>query len=330
MKLKSLMAVGLTAVMGAQSANALNIVLTNDDSYASPNIQALYAGLTNAGHDVILSAPCLEQSGKGGSVNILQPVSVTTLGEDQACVGDTNVDAAKKDFVDGTPIMAAMYGIDVLAQKKWGQAPDLVISGPNHGHNLGSIVNISGTVGASNFAIGRDIPVVAVSADTYDQNPQLVAEIVLDIVAELEAKTPEGERLLPNFTGLSVNLPADLANHKGYAFTAVGWNTNGLDGIFVEDLGTDETAVSFVAYEIFTAGHAPDYNVAVQLAQAALAGKSGITLETTGQFDIDQNPLSEGNVIKDGFITISTIEGNNQAPFIKSTKTSFKLRGLNK
>jgi 5'-nucleotidase len=52
-------------------ASALNILLNNDDSWASANIREFYKALKAAGHKVLLVAPAVNQSGKGGTVRCL-------------------------------------------------------------------------------------------------------------------------------------------------------------------------------------------------------------------------------------------------------------------
>jgi broad specificity polyphosphatase/5'/3'-nucleotidase SurE len=42
-------------------------------------------------------------------------------------------------YVNGSPVMACLYGLDVVAQRKWKAAPDLVVSGPNEGNNTGLV-----------------------------------------------------------------------------------------------------------------------------------------------------------------------------------------------
>lgn len=117
---------------------ALNILLTNDDSWETTNIQVMKSTLEAAGHDVIMSAPCTGQSGKGGAMTFLKPVSVdeTQSADQEYCVGDTDTSVAFSSFAEGTPVMAAIYGIDVAAQAVWGQDPDLVISGRMKGTTL--------------------------------------------------------------------------------------------------------------------------------------------------------------------------------------------------
>jgi hypothetical protein len=54
---------------------ALNIILNNDDSFVSANIREFYKALKAAGHKVLLVAPAVNQSGKGGTVSIASPLS---------------------------------------------------------------------------------------------------------------------------------------------------------------------------------------------------------------------------------------------------------------
>ena len=132
-------------------------------------------------------------------------------------------------YVHGTPMMAAMYGVDVVAAARWGKAPDLVLSGPNEGQNLGKIVNSSGTVGNVQFAGGRGIPSIALSAgsDTTDNtnlaNPysQVVAQLTLSLVKALQAKAGTGP-LLPTGVTLNVNFPNAPTTAMKFAFSRFG------------------------------------------------------------------------------------------------------------
>lgn len=71
-------------LLGAQHASALNIVITNDDGFETPNIQALYDALVAAGHDVILSAPYSGQSGTSGMIAFLRPIGPTSQARPEA------------------------------------------------------------------------------------------------------------------------------------------------------------------------------------------------------------------------------------------------------
>ena len=137
--------------------SALNIVMSNDDGLTS-NIKALYKALKTAGHDVVVSIPCQGQSGMGAAIIFLEPLTPLTEAclNNAASAAESGVGPVSKvekgfdysdfSYVNGTPIMATAYGLDILAPARWGSAPDLVISGPNQGQNVGSIVVSSGTV----------------------------------------------------------------------------------------------------------------------------------------------------------------------------------------
>jgi 5'-nucleotidase len=61
------LALAATSFVGV---DGLNLLLTNDDSWASANIRAFYHALKAAGHVVLLVAPVVNQSGKGGTVSL--------------------------------------------------------------------------------------------------------------------------------------------------------------------------------------------------------------------------------------------------------------------
>ena len=241
--------IAVAALAGlASPAFALNILVSNDDGLTS-NTKALYETLKAAGHDVIVSVPCTGQSGRGAgivmySTNTIVPDNDKTQIEAEggchngaAPTGAPAVGKFTKSgftggdyyYVHGTPMMAAMYGVDVVAAARWGKAPDLVLSGPNEGQNLGKIVNSSGTVGNVQFAGGRGIPSIALSAgsDTTDNtnlaNPysQVVAQLTLSLVKALQAKAGTGP-LLPTGVTLNVNFPNAPTTALKFAFSRFG------------------------------------------------------------------------------------------------------------
>ena len=166
----------------ATPSYALNVLLSNDDGLTS-NLVALYQALKAAGHDVIVSVPCSAQSGRGAAIVMYSTTVIVATSDPQILAeggchngvaplgapavgpftkaGYTNGDY---HYVHGTPELATLYGLDVLAQARWRRAPDLVLSGPNEGQNVGLIVISSGTVGNVQFAAGRGIPSIALSA----------------------------------------------------------------------------------------------------------------------------------------------------------------------
>lgn len=299
-------AVALLAVGAASPAFALNILLTNDDGFAAPNIRALYAKLKAAGHDVIVSAPCQNQSGKGASLNFLTPL--TALSKD--CRGGTvkvgapgvGVDPSIADinYVDGTPVMATMYGLDVLAPARWGKAPDVVISGPNEGQNLGAIVNTSGTVSNAIFAANRGLPSIAISADTNTTDNAVLADeaatLSLKLLAALQAKAGTGP-LLPAGVALNVNFPTFISGGSAklpWVFARFGTFST-TSPKFVADLSKDPIASGYgvkVPYPgvTFAIGGTPTSAEADN--EAALNAKGNVTV-TAMQVGFEARPQSQ-------------------------------------
>lgn len=236
------------------TASARNIVLTNDDGLTS-NVVALYRALKEDGHDVIVSVPCTNQSGMGAALMIARPLAPLKEGclNGAARAGDpgagpmTRSGVVTGDFhyVAGTPVMSLLYGTDVLAQRRWGAAPDLVLSGPNEGQNVGAIVLSSGTVSNAQFAAVRGIPAIALSAgaDSEDGNladPEsaVVAELSARLVAALDERAVGGG-LLPPGLALNVNFP-DKAKDAKWRITRIG-SYNAYDLRFVEDMADEAT-----------------------------------------------------------------------------------------
>lgn len=282
---------GLRPVLGAllfagalAPLMAMRIVITNDDGFESRNLQALYTALKAAGHDVILSAPYLDQSGTSaqlGGLTDIVPTSVPSPGKsiaaNQPGVGPTSL-GPDQYYVNSTPTAAVLYGIDIAGPAKWKAGPDLVISGPNTGNNLGGVMPHSSTVGAAIAALNRGIPAIAVSgADGNASTAPLLAAITLRIVTAFEN---QGRIMLPTGVGLNVNVPAlDRGRTAGsyrYAFTQIG------------------------------SGATPAFTFQVHAGDAPAPFSPSLP--------IDNNPSSEVNAFGEGnTVTVSPIQGTFQA-----------------
>ncbi len=249
MTIQRLLPIAAAALFGFASPSfALNILVSNDDGLTS-NTKALYEALKAAGHDVVVSVPCTGQSGRGAGIVMYSTSTIvpdndkTQIEAEGGChngAAPTGAPAVGKFtkagytggdyyYVHGTPMMAAMYGVDVVAQGRWGKAPDLVLSGPNEGQNVGKIVNSSGTVGNVQFAAGRGLPSIALSAgsDTTDNaslaNPYsvVVAQLTIKLLQALQAKAGTGA-LLPAGVALNVNFPNKPTADLKFAFSRFG------------------------------------------------------------------------------------------------------------
>jgi len=224
------------------STMAMRIVIGNDDGFESRNIQALYTALKAAGHDVILSAPFYDQSATSAMLgplsNYPRPTTASPGGLIAAGVpgvGPTTI-AEDQYYVNGSPVAAILYGIEVAAKEKWNAAPDLVITGPNVGNNLGTITSHSGTIGAAITALNRGIPALAMSGANGDAaTAPLLAEVTLRLLAAIEER---GRIVLPAGIGLNVNVPvldpSRAAASYPLAFTQIADGSGGESWVFNE------------------------------------------------------------------------------------------------
>jgi 5'-nucleotidase len=132
--------------------HTLEIVVTNDDGYNAPGIDAVVQALiTVPGVHVDVVAPATNQSGTGNK---------TTSGTLTASSG-TTLSGYPATAVNGYPADTINYALNYLDLN-----PDLVISGINDGQNIGGpIVNASGTVGAARAAGANAIPALAASQE---------------------------------------------------------------------------------------------------------------------------------------------------------------------
>lgn len=253
--MRQLLALFILSAVLPSPAFARNIVLSNDDGLTS-NVVALYSALKAEGHDVIVSVPCTGQSGMGAAIYFMRPISPLTSPclNDAAKPGDPGVGPMTREgfsgdfhYVNGTPVMALLYAIDVQALARWGRPPDLILSGPNEGQNLGSIVISSGTVSVAQYGAIRGIPSIALSADSSTaDNPGLanpasdqIAKLTVILLKRLE-KSAADKPLLPVNTTLNVNFPRLLDNPK-WRMSRIG-SYDAFKVKFVADLAADPTA----------------------------------------------------------------------------------------
>ena len=314
----------LAAVAGDTS---LRIVLTNDDGFETPNIQALFNALIAAGHDVIMSAPYSGQSGQSGALDFLQPILPTgepseggLLPAGSFGIGETTI-APDQYYVDGRPVAAVLYGIDVLAQERWGSKPDLVLSGPNEGNNVGHVNNHSGTVAAAVAALNKGIPAIALSADSDEAaEAEIVAALTLQLVDELNRR---GRIQLPPFTGLNVNFPpmdaaTQSADDFGFELTNIG-RAASIGVTFYENLGDGVLAQAV--------GIPPTIGLPGVGIEAA-DDRLGLPPVDVGH-PADNSPRSEWNALGAGdVVTVSVIDSTYAASIFKKYVVGRKLRGL--
>jgi len=180
------------------------IVLSNDDGFTAPGLQALRAEIAKIA-DVIVVAPETEQSAVGHAITLSSPLKTRKVVENGELIGYA---------VNGTPADCIKIAVTVLLD----EPPELVISGINLGGNLGTCAIYSGTVSAATEAAIMGIPALALSLNTFE-NPDFTpaTEFVRKFVPlVLEKGLPEG-------VSLNINVPAIPKNEiAGVAITRQG------------------------------------------------------------------------------------------------------------
>ena len=133
----------------------MHILLTNDDGLWAPGIQGLAQELAKH-HRVTMVAPKVEQSAKSSALTVQVPIRAKEMSEE----GEN----PRMLFVEGTPVDCVKFSLSYLLEQ---DRPDLVVSGINHGFNLGSDAVYSGTVGAALEGLMYGIPSLALSLEKY-------------------------------------------------------------------------------------------------------------------------------------------------------------------
>jgi 5'-nucleotidase len=162
----------------------VRILLSNDDGAHARGLAALRAALRAAGHDVAVVAPDREQSASSHSITLDRPLRIREA--------EPGVWA-----VDGTPTDCVLVAVNGILRAR----PELVVSGINHGPNMGEDVTYSGTVAAAFEAHLLGIPSIAASLKDRDRGD---FEGAARAVAQIAARVREwGERRVI----LNVNFP---------------------------------------------------------------------------------------------------------------------------
>lgn len=166
-------------------------LVTNDDGVNAQGIKVLTNVLSQFGQ-VTVVAPDRERSGHGHSITTKTPLRAAKLSHN---------DTVTVYSVDGTPVDCLKWGLETLFADK---QPDLVLSGINHGANVGQDVFYSGTIGAAREAILYGLPAIALSA-ARDADERIHYDWVAEILGRYIQ--PLLEISLPRQTLLNVNIP---------------------------------------------------------------------------------------------------------------------------
>jgi 5'-nucleotidase len=183
----------------------MRILISNDDGVLAHGLQCLVRAAEPLG-EVTVVAPDREQSATSHSLTLHHPIRAKRLDD-------------RRYQVDGTPTDCVMLALAALMPER----PDFVLSGINHGQNMGEDVLYSGTVAAAMEGLALGIPSIAISFAGGDLRAD---------VRQLDAQVPRLTKLLAHLTSLpafprdtllNVNLPPLSGDEiRGIRLTRLG------------------------------------------------------------------------------------------------------------
>jgi 5'-nucleotidase len=183
----------------------MKILISNDDGVNANGIKFLKEELLN-NHKVITIAPDQERSSCGHGITLGEPLRVSKVSEDTySC--------------SGYPADCILIGLGNICKD---DKPDLVVSGINHGANLGQDRYYSGTIAAAREAAFRGIPSIAVSLVTQNIKDLEHFETASEFIALLVDQNIQD--LIPRNSLLNVNIPnLPMKDVKGVRYTSLGF-----------------------------------------------------------------------------------------------------------
>ncbi len=215
------------------------ILISNDDGFDARGIQVLERALAPLG-EVFVVAPDNEQSASSHSLTVRRPIEIKKVDD-------------RHYRVVGTPTDCVVMALQVLLDRP----PDIVVSGINHGPNMGEDVTYSGTVAVAFEGTILGVQSIAFSAlQRTVANEEVNGAMARRVVEHaLEAGVPPGALL-------NVNIPnPDVSPVKGLRITKLGsrhyenfiepvtaelqthYTIGGRDPVWREDDGSDIAAV---------------------------------------------------------------------------------------
>ncbi|PKP00204.1 MAG: 5'/3'-nucleotidase SurE [Bacteroidetes bacterium HGW-Bacteroidetes-8] len=182
------------------------VLITNDDGVKSKGIGALIE-MMRPYADITVVAPFEAQSGMSAALTIGKPLRLTELKSE---------DGLKIYACSGTPADCVKMAMNQIFHEK---APDLLLSGINHGSNASIASLYSGTLGAAAEGTVYGIPSIGFSLTSHDPNADFSASIHYGkMIVDKYMESPAGADIY-----LNVNFPAvPLEQIKGIRFSHQG------------------------------------------------------------------------------------------------------------
>jgi 5'-nucleotidase len=188
----------------------VRILVTNDDGVRAPGIAALARAAVTTGHDVVVVAPLIDYSGASAAVG---PVHSRQGVDYEAHAIEGLGDHVGTFGIDGPPALAVI----LACVGGFGPRPDIVLSGINHGINVGRSAMHSGTVGAALTGAHFGLRCLAVSIRWGDDPvPWETASTMAAALVPVLEESPAG-------TTLNLNVPnVALAQLRGLRHGRLG------------------------------------------------------------------------------------------------------------
>lgn len=184
----------------------MNLLLTNDDGIYAEGLETLVSALCKD-HKLYIAAPTHHQSAKSHSITLFEPIFISEIDK----FDHKNV--IRQTAVSGTPADCVKIAIgELFKDVKF----DLVISGINHGPNLGNDIIYSGTVAAAIEASFHGIPSIAASLyGRSDYDFRKAASYIKDNIDKLLGLIEDPSMIL------NINFPFG-ESYKGTKITELG------------------------------------------------------------------------------------------------------------
>ena len=279
----------------------VRILVTNDDGVSAPGLAALTRALerwtlaeaeVGLNHQIVVVAPSSNYSGAGAAVGSID--ARTTIAYRRCTVeGAESVEAYG---LDASPALSVIAG----ALGAVGPKPDLVLSGINHGVNVGRSVLHSGTVGAALTASQLGISALAVSLRTGgDPDPwEAAADLAVSLLPVLTGA--------PVRTVLNLNVPAlALGEIRGVRWARVSGaglikSASGVLGPATPAEGEMDGPAAFEGSRAVMEGSVSDRGEIVLTVGSAIPGANEVGMADTSE---------DADLVARGYATLTALRG---------------------
>ena len=223
------------------------ILITNDDGIGAEGIRKLAETARRFG-DVTVVAPDGQRSAASHHCIFSRPLILKEY--------DFGLEGIRAYTLDGTPADCVRVGIFAAMDSR----PDVVLSGINHGYNISSDIQYSGTVGAALEAAFLGVHAVAVSYGNYQFEATDIVDRYLPALLEEYMESP-----LPSNQVWNINIPDCPADECRGILRNVAMNTDYFydDQYLKEQTGEKTWTVTNIARRIWEGPENSDLNAVI-------------------------------------------------------------------